>query len=115
MAMKLKMTMVMMMTMIIGWTGTLDELGRPLPAGLLPSHTGPWGAGRLIVAGNAGGEHPQELTAEEAAVVAATSWQVMPAGANQSDWQFMPYVDTAGAPVSDRPSSRFSSLESCSF
>jgi hypothetical protein len=35
-------------------------------------------------------------------VVAATSWQVMPAGANQSDWQFMPYADTAGAPSSDR-------------
>ena len=72
-------------------TGTLDELGRPLPAGglILPQVSGAWGKGRIIVADAA-----PALPAEAAAAVAAASWEVL-SPRNQSDWQFMPYVDSA--------------------
>jgi len=75
-------------------SGTLDELGRPLPGpeGLLPRTTGAWGKGRMIVADAA-----PALPAEAAAAVKAASWQVLPVTPhNRSDWQFMPYADTSG-------------------
>lgn len=72
-------------------SGTIDELGRPLPVKkhMLPRVAGSWGSGRLIF------EDKPKLSAAAAEVVAAASWQVLAPGSTRSDWQFMPFVDSS--------------------
>jgi hypothetical protein len=74
-------------------SGTIDELGRPLPGDkhVLPSAEGSWGSGKLIFA-----DKPK-LAAAAAAAVAAASWQVLTPTSPRSDWQFMPFVDGGNA------------------
>ena len=100
-------------------TATLDELGRALtrPQLRMPQASGPWGAGQLILVAD-----PAALPDVALAELAAASWQVLttttssstssssvgdkdlvaPAhhsprtiSHSKSDWQLLPYVDTA--------------------